>query len=335
MQMNQSMYSIASYCLSSILMTLTNKLVLSTFDFKMNFLFLAFQSIGCIIFLEIFTISGLTHHRKMNGKDAKIWFKVTLSLVLMIYSGSKAIQYLSIPVFTIFKNLTIILIAYSERYFMNASPITKPIFVSFALMVLSSIVAGYADISSGIFLKPGAVSLVVAYGWMVFNCLSTAALTLTMRATQKTVNFKDFDTAYYNNGLSIPMLLLLSFLLERDEATTTYEKYFGMYAADNTAEFNSLVTGIIISSICTFAISYSTSWCIRINGATTYSMVGALNKLPIAVFGMIFFDAVVSVTSVSSIIIAFVAGGLYSYAKSYPQFNNLPLYTKVESGGGK
>ena len=121
----------------------------------------------------------------------------------MIYSGSKAIQYLSIPVFTIFKNLTIILIAYSERYLMNGTAVTKPIFISFALMVLSSVVAGYADIAGGNFMKPGAVSSTVAYGWMVFNCLSTAALTLTMRATQKKVNFKDFDTAFYNSTLVI------------------------------------------------------------------------------------------------------------------------------------
>ena len=86
---------------------------------------------------------------------------------------------------------------------MNGTAVTKPIFISFALMVLSSVVAGYADIAGGNFMKPGAVSSTVAYGWMVFNCLSTAALTLTMRATQKKVNFKDFDTAFYNSTLVI------------------------------------------------------------------------------------------------------------------------------------
>lgn len=66
------------------------------------------------------------------------------------------------------------------------------------------------------------------------------------------------------------MLLGLSFLLERKEAVVTYAKYFGPNSAENAAEFNALLFGIIISSMCTFAISYSTSWCIRITGATTY-----------------------------------------------------------------
>ncbi|KAJ3329486.1 GDP-mannose transporter into the lumen of the Golgi, partial [Kappamyces sp. JEL0680] len=186
--MSQTVLSIGAYCLSSILMTLTNKLVLSSFDFKMNFLFLAFQrqSVGCVALLELFTVLGLTRHRSINAADAATWVRVTVSLVLMIYTGSKAIQYLSIPVFTIFKNLTIYLLA--------GSNITRPIFFSFVLMVLSSIVAGYADISAGNTLKPGAVSAVVSYSWMVFNCLSTAALTLTIRSTQRKVNFTDFDT---------------------------------------------------------------------------------------------------------------------------------------------
>jgi hypothetical protein len=91
--------------------------------------------------------------------------------------------------------------------------------------------------------------------------------------------------------------------MERDQGSETYDRYFGISADENAAEFHSLLTGIIISSICTFAISFSTAWCIRINGATTYSMVGALNKLPIAIFGMIFFDAVVNFASVSSVFV--------------------------------
>ena len=35
--------SIACYCLASIIMTVTNKLVLSSYEFKMNFLLLAIQ----------------------------------------------------------------------------------------------------------------------------------------------------------------------------------------------------------------------------------------------------------------------------------------------------
>ncbi|KAJ2996158.1 GDP-mannose transporter into the lumen of the Golgi [Globomyces sp. JEL0801] len=317
-------YPVLAYCASSILMTVTNKLVLSSFDFKMNFLFLSFQSIGCILFLQLFTAFKLTKHRNLNSKDVKLWLKVTFSLVAMIYSGSKALQYLSVPIFTIFKNLTIILVAYIERYVLGGSPVSAMILTSFLFMVLSSLVAGYGDITGKPIVKNNA-SFIVSYGWMVINCLTSAGFTLMMKFNMK---------KYYPNHsiidlLSIPILLIMSAALEREEGARTYQKYFT--DDGNQDEFHRLLYGIVVSSICTFAISFSTAWCVRVTGPTTYSMVGALNKLPIAVFGMIFFDdAVINFASISGLLMAFFAGALYSYAKSQPQ--TAPnTYSQLES----
>lgn len=57
-------------------------------------------------------------------------------------------------------------------------------------------------------------------------------------------------------------------------------------------------------------------------------MVGALNKLPIAVSGLIFFDAPVTIPSVSAIFVGFVSGIVYALAKvresSKPKTGILP-----------
>lgn len=45
-------------------------------------------------------------------------------------------------------------------------------------------------------------------------------------------------------------------------------------------------------------------------------MVGALNKLPIAISGLVFFDAPVTIPSVSAIFIGFVSGIVYAVAKA-------------------
>lgn len=44
-------------------------------------------------------------------------------------------------------------------------------------------------------------------------------------------------------------------------------------------------------------------------------MVGALNKLPIAISGFVFFDAPVTVGSVSAIFFGFISGIVYTWAK--------------------
>lgn len=115
----------------------------------------------------------------------------------MIYTGSKALQFLSIPVYTIFKNLTIILIAYGEVLWFGGS-VTGMTLFSFGLMVLSSIIAAWADIKHAVE-SSGDTSMKVStlnagYVWMMINCMCTSSYVLGMRKRIKLTNFKDFDS---------------------------------------------------------------------------------------------------------------------------------------------
>lgn len=49
---------------------------------------------------------------------------------------------------------------------------------------------------------------------MALNCLSSAGYVLYMRKRIRHFNFKDFDTVYYNNMLSLPVMVLFSLCLE-------------------------------------------------------------------------------------------------------------------------
>lgn len=180
--------------------------------------------------------------------------------------GSKALQYLSIPLFTVFKNLTIVIIAYGELLFFGGSKVSGLMLISFILMVTSSLIAGYSDFSQGNLLKKdeNQVSALVSYLWMVANCLSTAFYALIMRSKIKQVNFKDYDTVYYNNLLSIPVLLIASFVCEIDEGRRVYAKYTG----EGSDEATGLVVAILVSSVSSFAISYGSSWCVRVTSST-------------------------------------------------------------------
>jgi len=74
---------------------------------------------------------------------------------------------------------------------------------------------------------------------------------------------------------------------------------------------------MILSGLSSIFISYTSAWCVRVTSSTTYSMVGALNKLPIAISGLVFFDAPVTLPSVSAIGIGFVSGLVYAVAKMW------------------
>lgn len=113
--------------------------------------------------------------------------------------------------------------------------------------------------------------------------------------------------AFYNNLLTIPVLLICSLLTE-DWSSTNIAKNFPVETR------NSQLIGVIYSGLGAIFISLCSAWCIRVTSSTTYSMVGALNKLPLAISGLIFFAAPITVGSVSAIFLGFISGIVYTWA---------------------
>lgn len=220
----------------------------------------------------------------------------------MIYTGSKTLQYLTVAMFTVFKNITIIIVALGEERIFG-SRINGLMWISFGLMVFGSIVGGMNDLSFN----------AVGYFWMILNSASSAAYLLYMKGTIKSVGFTDYDSVFYNNMLSIPILFFLSLIFE------DWTSFTGRIFYENSISSNlKLSFAIVLSGIAGFFISFTTAWCLRVSPSTTYSMVGALNKLPVALSGLIFFPLerqAFNLGYLLSIVIAFCAGLIYSYAQ--------------------
>jgi GDP-mannose transporter len=327
---NSPPLSILAYCLSSISMTVTNKYCVSGADWNLNFFYLGIQSLVCITAILICKQAGLmTNLAPWDSKKAKTWFPISLLLVGMIYTSTKSLQFLSVPVYTIFKNLTIIVIAYGEVLWFGGSVSASALF-SFGLMVLSSVVAAWADIQHALYGNPEAKgseaalalsTLNAGYAWMGLNVFCSAAYLLSMRKVIKKMNFKDWDTMFYNNLLTVPVLFACSFIFENWSSENLLKNF-------PVASRNHLMLGMVYSGLATIFISYCSAWCIRVTSSTTYSMVGALNKLPIAVSGLVFFAAPVTFGSVSAIIIGFISGIVYAWAKvRQTQMNKMSLPT--------
>lgn len=118
-------------------------------------------------------------------------------LVTMIFTGNKALQFLSVPVYTIFKNLAVVVIAYGEVIWFNGS-VSPLSLVSFILMVLSSVLAAWSDFSDA---KSSAANsrlstLNAGYFWMLINVLAASTYALGMRGGMKKINLKNWDGTF-------------------------------------------------------------------------------------------------------------------------------------------
>ncbi|KAF2673522.1 Golgi GDP-mannose transporter [Microthyrium microscopicum] len=314
--LDKPIFPVLSYCAASILMTVANKYIVSFPDYNLTFFLLAVQAIVCVAAIEICKSAKLISYRDFKVSEAKKWYPVSLLLIAMIYTGIKALKYLSIPVYTIFKNLTIIVIAYGEVLWFGAS-ITPMTLFSFGLMVFSSLIAAWADIKHALDANDSnsgkahdqLATLHTGYMWMFGNCLAQASYILLMRKRIKVTNFSDFDSMFYNNLLTIPVLLATSLIAE-DWSAVNVAKNFPAVSR------SAIISAMIFTGVASIFISYCTAWCIRVTSSTTYSMVGALNKLPLAISGLVFFDAPITIPSVSAIFVGFASGVVYAIAKA-------------------
>ncbi|KAE9569029.1 GDP-mannose transporter [Colletotrichum fructicola] len=247
---NSTALSIVAYCLSSISMTVVNKYVVSGSSWNLTFFYLAVQAIvstTAIIFAK--RLRMIRNLAPINYTKAKQWFPISLLLVSMIYTGNKALQFLSVPVYTIFKNLTTIVIAYGEVLLFGA-------WADIQSAANASLSKGVSSLSS---------NLDVGYTWMGINIVCSAAYLLSMRRIIKKMNFSDWDTMFYNNLLTIPVLLSCSLMVE-DWSAANLAKNF----PDSSR--HSIIAGMIYSGLGAITISYSSAWCIRVTSSTTYSM---------------------------------------------------------------
>ena len=113
---------------------------------------------------------------------------------------------------------------------------------------------------------------------------------------------------FYNNLLTVPILLVTTFLFE-DWSTENINRNFPVETRNN------IIFAMVVTGLGTVFISYTSAWCVRVTSGATYSMVGALNKIPIAISGLLFFDAPVTLPSVSAIAIGSASGIVYAVAK--------------------
>src|SRR5436309_1347060 len=131
---------------------------------------------------------------------------------------------------------------------------------------------------------------------------------------------------FYNNLLTIPILLVASIVVEDWSSANVIQNF-------PIDTLNTIIMAMIFSGLSSVFISYTSAWCVRVTSSTTYSMVGALNKLPIAVSGLIFFDAPVTIPSVSAIFVGFISGIVYAVAKvrqnSKPKTGVLPTSASI------
>ncbi|EDQ88935.1 uncharacterized protein MONBRDRAFT_25661 [Monosiga brevicollis MX1] len=285
---------ILAYCACSMSMIYTNKLVLSVYDFHYAACLLIFQSVVAVLCLWGLSAMKYIDLEPFSMETAKKWSPVTIFFGLMLYTGSKTITLLSIPVLTVFKNMTNLVIAFGDWYFFGQT-VTPGIIGSFVMMTVGSVLVSLYDLEFNL----------AGYVWMSFNCLSQAAYVLYMRRAKQTTKLSEWGMSFYNNLLCAGLMVL--------SAVGSGEIFEAVnYPSLSDTGF---LSAMIFSGVIGTGLSLSVFWCVNATSPTTYSMVGALNKIPITFISIVFFNTEMDSKLAFSVCVGLLAGLVYTYAK--------------------
>ncbi len=102
-------------------------------------------------------------------------------------------------------------------------------------------------------------------------CLAFAVLYLRVAVTS--INLSKLGMVYYNNFLALPLLAVCAIL---SGELSVLPEFPDLYSA-------SFLTSVVATGVVGFGLSIGSLWCVQVTSPSTYSMVGALNKIPLAV----------------------------------------------------
>jgi len=285
-----------AYTFCSITMVLANKALASQYRADVDFLVIAFQSVCAVALVFGCDALGVIQpgSTKFDRSVAIQWLPVNVFFVSMLSTGFLSLKHLNVPMVTIFKNLTNVGIMWGEWYFYGAH-VSVGAILSCAIMILGAFLAAANDITfSGI-----------GYFWMVSNCCCTAGYVLYMKHATKTVRLPKFGMVFYNNLLSLPILL----------AGAAVRGEFRTFLGTGELHTTSYLSLSLYAGLVGFFLNLATLWCVSNNSATTYAVVGALNKIPLAVLGWFLFKTPITHKALVFLSMSMCGGFLYTYTK--------------------
>eukprot|EP01135_Chromosphaera_perkinsii_P006610 Nk52_evm12s554 gene=Nk52_evmTU12s554 len=305
----EAILATALYSSCSMAMIFSNKSVLSVYNFRYPMTLLTVQAVISVGCLYAMSFAKIIKMEAFQIDHAIRWAPCSVFFILMLYTSTEAMGRLSVPMVTIFKNLTNIYVTAGD-YYLNGNPVTGMIIGSLFLMVFGSILAGMNDLEFNL----------SGYIWMIGNVIATGSYTLYIKKAKKDLALSEYGMGLYNNVIMVVLCFPIAV-------------FTGDFS--QAMEFPQLWdTGFLVMLFMSGAIGaglgLSVFYIISVTSPTTFSIVGSLNKIPLSIFAIIFFGTPVDLKSGVTIFFGLLSGMSYSYAKiQMAKQNQAPTYQAV------
>lgn len=280
-----------------------NKYVLSVLRFTYPTIFQGWQTFVGAIVLKILSLSKKVDLgvQDVTRRDLISWFPAMILFVVSIYSGSKALSQLPIPIFMALQtNIDVIGVMVETAMQKKVTSIKMYIILMFIL--LSSLMVSWTDPQ---FIEDG-------YVWMSVHILATGFKHLYSRVLKDQLKMSDLSRLYCNYVYSVIVLAPSSYFL--GDALAAREFPFLYFYKFYIGCIFSGVFGVSLS-ICASRLKDSSI--LNVYGFhLSYSHTSAIAKLAASLMSLFFFDMIITAPNGFCIVLTLLAGFLLSVYKT-------------------
>lgn len=242
------------YGLCSFLITVINKIVLTTYKFPSSNILGVGQAITIIIFIKIASQFHLVTIRKVSMRNKKMWILAGLYLG-NVMSGLGGTKHLPLPMFIALRRFSIAMTAIGEFYLLRVKQ-TFSIIMTIVAMIGGSLIAAASDLTFD----------ALGYFLVMTNNLFSAANGVYIKKTMDSKEISKQEILFYNALFSVLPLILICLCTNNMETLYNYEHWTEL--------------GFIISFLMSCAMGYlllfSTILCTHYNSALTTTIVGTI-----------------------------------------------------------
>ncbi|KAK9826068.1 hypothetical protein WJX74_009891 [Apatococcus lobatus] len=282
-----------SYGAVSVSITLFNKAVFTVYKFPYPCTVTALQISVSLVYMVILQRLKLFDYGKLSFSKAKQAAPLAILWWLYVVSGLFALSYLNVPMFSVLRRGTTLLVVGGEWLIFARGPSLSAL-LSILVMIAGAIIAGITDLT---FSLPG-------YIWVAICAVSTAAYLLLIKYLKDESGLSQNALLFYNNLLALPIMLAY-LLLATDElqhVRTSPQLYSPSFQAF-----------LLLSASQAFLLNLCIFWCTTVNSPVATTVTGQMKDVLTTGLGLFLFgDVRFSAKNIIGVAAGLIGGMLYS-----------------------
>ncbi|GFS77644.1 hypothetical protein NPIL_602511 [Nephila pilipes] len=287
------LFSAGFYGISSFLVIVVNKIVLTNYKFPSAHALGIGQMSVTILTLYIGRSLNIVKFPSISSDVPKKIWPLPLFFIGNLVCGLGGTKHLSLPMFTVLRRFTILMTLIGEYFILNTSQ-SLPIIATVIAMVGGAIIAAADDLSFE----------VRGYMFVLCNDFFTAANNICVKKKLDARDLGKYGLLFYNALFMILPLTVLWWYSGEIEKTLAFYKWLDI----------TFLTSFLMSCFMGFVLMYSTVLCTAYNSALTTTIVGVIKNILVTYLGMYLGgDYIFSWTNFLGLNISMAGSLVYSY----------------------